>query len=232
MLSLSRLLYKGLIMKRMSLSLGLLLIACSAGASVISTGQYEVTDLSGSWRTGSTGWNLNGAVTVPLADVLMSDGYTDDFGQSVVNGIYSGYPDSFSSITFGTIGGGAFLLNSFSFITSRNYSNSTVLSLDYSVNGGGWINAQTVSTSVLLAPLSPCLATVGNLCAGMTATMGFGSVMADQWRLSLSGGQVSLHEVIVQGVAAQSVPEPGSLALLGLGLAGLAGLRRKKELAS
>lgn len=223
-------LHNGIKMNKISLLLGSLFIACSASASVINTSQYEVSGLSGYWAAGSTGWNLYpAAVTVASADVLMSDGYTDDFGHSVINGIYSGYPSSPSSITFSTVGGNDFLLNTFSFITSRNYSNSTVLSLEYSLNGGAWLNAEIVSTSFLLAPLSSCLAAMNNNCAGMTATMNFGGVMADQWRLTLSGDQVSLHEVVVDGGAASSVPEPSSLALLGLGLASLAGLRRKKK---
>ncbi|MDO9197542.1 PEP-CTERM sorting domain-containing protein [Rhodoferax sp.] len=230
-------LFSKTLMKKISFVIGSLLLACSAIASPLSTTQYSVTGLSGSWAAGSTGWNSYPAsVSVASANTLMSDGYVDDFSISAINGIYAGYPSSSSSITFGTNDGSNVLLNYFSFITSRNYSNSTVLYLDYSVDGGAWINAETISTGALLAPLSSCLNPAvgyGNSCAGQTATMGFGGVLADQWRLSLLGNQgapfnqVSLHEVIVGSDS--TVPEPESLALFGLALAGLALTRRKSK---
>lgn len=196
-----------------------------ANAGLISTNDYDLTSISGSWLTGSTGWNLSGSINLGLADAILSDGYVDDFGRTVVNGIYS--MDS-GVLTFGT-NGTDYLLDSFSFITSRNYENNSSFILDYRLDGGSWLTADTASSNSLVAPLSSCLSSTNNLCAGKLATLSFGGVLADEWRISKSGSQISFHEVIVQGVDVQSVPEPTTLAIFALGIMGLVSRRFKKQ---
>lgn len=196
-------------------------------ASLIDSSLWDVTDISGEWSLGSTGFNLETPLSsADYAKALLSDGYIDNFDRTTVNGIYT-YPYGESSLTFGT-GGVDYYLNTFSFITTRNYSDVTQIKLDYRLDGGAWNNAITTTTESLLSPLSTCFPG-GNDCAGVTATMSFSGVLADEWRWTrVSGSQVSLHEVMIDGYIS-SVPEPATFALLGLGLAGITFSRKRKR---
>jgi len=202
-------------------------VSSFANAGLISVGDYDLTSISGNWSTGSTGWNLDGSVSLGLADTLLSDGYVDNFDQSTVNGIFA---RGTNSLTFGT-GGVNYLLDSFSFITTRNYKNNSNFSLEYRVDGGLWQNVVSVSSNTLIAPLSSCLSGFNNLCSGQLATISFGGVLADEWRLNkINGDQVSFHEVSVSYIEQPitDVPEPSTLAIFALGMVGLASRRFKK----
>ena len=205
-------------------------VSLPAHAILLSSSEYDLTDISGGWYKGSTGWNL-GVTPVSLfeADTVLSDGYVDDFSQTVFNGIFA-TTDAPQSLVFGTTGGIDVTLNSFSFITTRNYGNNSIMSLDYRLDGGSWINAVVMTSNDLIAPLSTCLSTSANHCEGKTAIMDFGGVLADEWRWTHNSGyQVSLHEVIIDVQSAASVPEPSILALIGLGLAGFGFSRKRKS---
>jgi|GEM_PF-4444896 len=218
-------------------TLTLSILSSASQAALIDASEWDVTDIDGAWRLGSSGWNLDLPVSLSDADTLLSDGYTDNFDRSTVNGIFA-FPDNRpSSLTFGT-GGVDYYLDSFSFITTRNYRSSTVISLDYRLDGGSWINAVTTTTGSLLSPLSDCLNPAtgdddddANLCEGKLATLDFGGVLADEWRWSRTGSQVSLHEVMMEGAAASvSVSEPSTIALFAVaGGAFLASRRRKQR---
>lgn len=55
-------------------------------------------------------------------------------------------------------------------------------------------------------------------------------ILADQIRLTTNGGQqISVHELVLTDVGVAQVPEPASIALFGLGLAAVAGIRRKRQ---
>ena len=197
----------------------LLSTAADVQADMISTSEYSLSGLDGEWHFGSTGYNQS----IPVDNVadlsgvasLMSDGYVDDFGgdNGATNGVYSWPFPYFGQLTFEFNGGTDFLLDEFSFISSRAYSPSTDIHLEYRLNGGAWQTATTSTTASL--GMYPAIRLTYS--PGAQYSLDFGSVLADSFRLTFDGAdQVSIHEVSVSGISAV-VPEPATLALAGIG---------------
>jgi hypothetical protein len=207
-----------------ALALGM---TAQAGAATISTSTYSLTKLTGKFELGRTDWNaysdygyLNDTTQLGQIETVLSDGYTAmNSSQTGYNGLYSGYPTGANTIEFAFDGGADYMLNSLTFLSSRSYSNSTSIVLQYALDGGAWQTATTKTTGTLGI-------TTGT---AKNYVLNFGGITADAFRLSLNGDQISFHEINVDGT---SVPEPTSVALLGLGLMGLVASRRKSKSAN
>lgn len=203
-------------------------LAAQAGATPIATSNYSLTKLTGTFELGRTNWNalsdygyLNDTTQLGQVQTAFSDGYTSMASwQTGYNGLYSGYPMGANTIEFAFNSGTDYLLNSLTFLSSRSYSNSTSVVLQYALNGGAWQTAASTTSGALGIKSG----------AANNYMLNFGGVTADAFRLSLNGGQISFHEISVDGRTA--VPEPGSVALLGLGLIGVFVARRKSKSAS
>ncbi|GIW97409.1 MAG: hypothetical protein KatS3mg111_0742 [Pirellulaceae bacterium] len=199
----------------------------SSLAGLVDTSEYSLTQIEGVWSFGSTNRSNNAEVDnvhdLSSVNNLMSDGYTDlyDNTGTAENGIYTYDPDNkgiyYGRLTFSFNGGNDFQLETLDFISSRAFSASTQVILEYQLDGGGWQNAVTTTTEDL--GMHPLLSNAFSSPppAGTTFTLNFGSVLADQFRLTFDGGnQVSIHEVSVFGSAITAVPEPSSVVLSGL----------------
>lgn len=216
-----------------ALALGVLL-SSTVEAAFISNSQYSLTQIGGTWAYGSTGWNLgtpvNNAADLVSVGQLLSNGYTDNFDQRTVNGIYM-FPGPNGQLTFSFNGGAQYLLDTLSFISSRAYGTSPIV-LEYKLGAGPWQIAESTTTSAL--GMYPALS--NNLNPGQSFSLSFGSVLADSFRITISGSQVSLHEISVFGVEAPSAttPEPTSLALAGFAGIGMAvgAWRRRRQQAA
>lgn len=188
--------------------------------AVISSTEYQLTALSGTFSYGRTNWNAYGefggngnidnVADKSAVEALLSDGYTPlSSGQTgMKNGIYSGYPSTgLHTIEFDFGGGSSnYILNSLTFLSSRSYSSDTSITLEYALANSGWL----VAASTTSGALGITNGTANNY------TLNFGGVTADSFRITLNGGdQVSIHEISVDGSMVAVAPEP-SAAMLGL----------------
>lgn len=227
-----------------------LVLATAATAAPIPPSSYTMS-LEGFWVWGWTDWNavscfgqIDNNADRARAEMLMSDGYMDDFTSGcdlpvdTTNGLYNWQefvPDSPDAnepgaplvpsdacMVFDMNGGIDATVDSIEFISSRSYSSSTEVTVEYAMDGGPWNLALSTTASDLGI-------TTG---AGNPYTLNLGGVIGDAFRLCVlgaSGDQISFHEVTFDGLAGvPSMPPLGMLALIAVLLAlGYAVLRRR-----
>ncbi|WP_417672310.1 Ig-like domain-containing protein [Roseibium sp.] len=166
------------------------------GADENNTGptDFQVTSMTGRYQWGFTDWNalypfgnLNNSTDLDAVTDILTDGYQyaprggSDF--SLVNGVYN-YPGPVNTMTF-DLEGDATLVDTFSFISSRSYSSSTVIEIEGLNENGIWESLFTSTTGAIGV-------TTGNARA---YELDVTDMVTDEIRLTITGAQVSLHEV-------------------------------------
>ena len=228
-----------------------LVMAAAAIAAPIPPASYTMS-LEGPWVWGWTDWNavscfgqMDNNADRARAEMLMSDGYVDNFNTScdlpvdTTNGLYNwedvveadpdaanqpGQPEAASNacMVFDMNGGVEATVDSIDFISSRSYGDSTEVTVEYAMDGGPWTEALSTTSGDLGITTGP----------GNTYTLNLGGVTGDAFRLcalGAAGDQISFHEVTFDGVAGvPSMPPLGMLALIAVLLTlGFMVLRRR-----
>lgn len=147
--------------------------------------------------------------------VFNSDGY-----QYIINGVgpnsnngtqylVDGYGTGLGTTTITAVGGAAFSLNQFDIGLSYYAGTNENVTVVGNLVGGGSVS-QTISLTDAFQTIT------------LTGFNNLTSVIVP----SLSFGYIAFDNIVYN---ANQVPEPASLAIFGLGLAGLASLRRRKQ---
>jgi len=165
-------------------------------SAIVPDSQYSLTAIIGSYAWGQRDHNdvsglgyVDNVADRATVESLMSDGYTE-VSPPLFNGIYNWEPDGLHALEFAFNSGTNYSLNSLSFTSSRNYDNNTPISIEYAVDGSGWIVAASTTSGTLGIITGPV----------NTYTINLGGVIADRIRFVTNGGeQVSLHEIIIDG---------------------------------
>lgn len=201
--------------------------AAATSASATSL-DYSVSNISGSWAWGQTQWNdeaglgyVNNATDLAAVEAILEGAYVYQAPHAqVANGIYN-WPSN-GSVTFQT--GALSTLNTLSILSSRSYSSSTSISVDYSADGGAsWTQAFS-STTGAMGWVD--VGTAGS--ATELINIALGGVYGNALRFNVVGDQVSLHTVTLDG-STTAVPEPESYALMLLGLGLVAAAKRRQR---
>ena len=144
-------------MKSISLFVLAILMSSASYAGVIEVTDYRLTAINGNFSYGRTDWNanfefgvLNNISDLSEVETLLSDGYTELSGSATgkTNSIYSSFQlNDFHSLEFSLMDD--YILESFSFLSSRSYNDLTALSLEYSLGGDAWQSAISTTSGVL-----------------------------------------------------------------------------------
>jgi hypothetical protein len=178
-------------------------------ANVLVNGDFETGNL--------TGWTASGDVNSTSLMPYFGAGVLADNGLHMVAfNAGDSTPNGVLSQTFATMAGTAYTL-SFDFGVTTNGAQG--LLVDVLGSGGSLVQSQAFVSYTGLALSHFSLAFTAD---GSTATLRF----SDQINNPTISQDAMLDNVSVE---AANVPEPGSLALLGLGLLGVVAARRKKQ---
>lgn len=191
---------------------------------------YELTQIEGSWAWGNTQWNtfstdgyVDNSTDVAQVDAIFHSPYVYQAPYTEINGVYN-WPTGTATLAFSVNGGNLATLNTLSVLSSRSYSDDTLVSLDYSTDHGAtWTTALSSTTGAInWYPVG----TAGTQTE--TVNLSFGGVSGNAFKLSFTGSQISIHSLSVDG-STGVVPEPEGYALVlaGLGIVGLMAQRRR-----
>lgn len=190
-----------------------LLTNVSANATVLNfNSQPEGYWVSSIVEQGYTVSTISDGLGANNADLWPSNGTTHLM--SWTNG------SSTSGFTLSANDSSVFAVTSFAFASGYVLGYTPVTSLTVSGTGGDVAFSQTFTSNVDFFDFGPSLTEL-SLAGGHTAT---------QYTFTAIGANNrAIFDDINIGATVNAVPEPGSLALIGLGIAGLAAVRRRKS---
>lgn len=214
-----------------ALVLGVVLSITAVTTLAQSTLSVNLTQIHGTWDYGNNDFDasqyglgiVNDSTDIARVNSILTGPYIDETPlqyNAVASGIYFYAPGGSANLVFSIAGGAESALGLLSIVTSRNQYSGTLVGLDYSTDGGStWQNALSATTAALNWQNWDS-----------TTTLNFGGVVGNAFRLDFSAPTTSANEVSIHTVTLDTavVPEPGTMALAGLGGAGLWLFRRRK----